>query len=315
MIMPDIFPHRSHRLRGPSFICVGPEKTGTSWLYTNLKPHPDVFLPPVKEIRYFYEVLEYPDENWKSRLSKEGDWHAQDYRSYMKERVAYYRKNPYDLLLNWRRAMWDYRFIFGRRDDDWYLSLFEDARDCISGDISPQYFSRPEQQKEKIRKLLPEVKIIILLRNPIDWCWSFARMTLIGDQKVETIPDQVFFEFFDRYKNYYPTVAAINRWYLFFSPEQIYIGFYDKLSDMPSVFYQEICNFIGIDEQRAPQKVRNTLSKPVNTGRDLPIPHRFAFYLAQSWKSEIQRLCNVFSPYPQRWLKQCVDTLDSKEAL
>ena len=312
--MPDIIPHRYHKQRGPSFICVGPEKTGTSWLYANLEPHPDIFLLPIKEIRYFYEVLEYPQENWKSRLAKEGDWHTQDYRSYMKERIAHYRKKPFDILLNWRRVVWDYRFIFGRRDDNWYLSLFDDAGSRASGDISPQYFSRPEQQKEKIRKLLPKVKILIFLRNPIDWCWSFARMTLIGDLSLENNPDEKILDFFDRYRNYYPTVTAINRWYHFFPPEQIYVGFFDMLSDSPFAFYQEICDFVGIDEQRAPQKVRNTLSKPINKGPDLPIPHRFAVYLAQSWKNEIEQLCNVFSPYPQRWLQRCIDTLGRKGA-
>jgi len=308
--MPDNLLSRPDRQRGPSFICVGPERTGTSWLYANLFLHPNVFLTPVKELRYFYDALEYPGEHWRARLSKNGDWHTDDYRAFLKERLAHYRKTPHEIFSNWRRVRWDFRFLFGRRDDEWYLSLFDAAGGRICGDISPQYFSRPEGQKEMIKKLLPHAKIIILLRDPIDWCWSFARMTLIGDRNVEDIPDESFFDFFDRYKKYYPTAAAIDRWQQYFPPEQIHIGFHDTLVEAPFIFYQTICSLIGVDEQRAPQAVLNSLSKPVNQGKDVPIPHRLALHLAKSWLDEIQQLCERFSPYPQRWLQHCLSILE-----
>lgn len=310
--MLDIDSHGGQIHHRPSFICVRPERTGTSWLYATLQPHPDIFLTPVKEIRYFYETLEYPGEGWRARLSKAGDWHARDYRAYLKERIVHYRQNPRDLFLNWRRVLWDYRYIFGKRGNNWYFSLFAGAGNRKSGDISPQYFSIPGQQKENLRKLLPNVKIIIFLRDPIDWCWSFARMTLIGNQPVENIPDEMFFDFFQRYRNYYPTVAAIDRWYRCFSREQIHIGFHDLLSDAPLSFYQKICSFIGIDEEQAPPNVLDTMSRRLNKGRDVAMPHRFAVYLAESWRKEIQQLCDVFSPYPQRWLQRSIAILDSK---
>ena len=38
---------------GPTFICIGAQKAGTTWLYENLSRHPDVVMPPMKEIHYF----------------------------------------------------------------------------------------------------------------------------------------------------------------------------------------------------------------------------------------------------------------------
>ena len=38
---------------GPDFIGVGPEKTGTTWIHSRLRRHPDVWVPPIKELRYF----------------------------------------------------------------------------------------------------------------------------------------------------------------------------------------------------------------------------------------------------------------------
>jgi hypothetical protein len=37
----------------PNFFVVGAHKAGTSFLYTHLKRHPDVFLPRIKELMYF----------------------------------------------------------------------------------------------------------------------------------------------------------------------------------------------------------------------------------------------------------------------
>ena len=36
----------------PDFLCVGAQKAGTSWLYRQLEPHPDFWMPPVKELHY-----------------------------------------------------------------------------------------------------------------------------------------------------------------------------------------------------------------------------------------------------------------------
>ncbi len=37
----------------PDFLCVGAQKGGTSWLYQQLASHPDFWMPPIKEVRYF----------------------------------------------------------------------------------------------------------------------------------------------------------------------------------------------------------------------------------------------------------------------
>ena len=291
--------------RGPAFICVGPEKTGTSWLYANLAPHPDVFLLPVKEIRYFYEVVTYPHEKWWSRLSSRGDWHAQDCRAYLRERLEYYLKRPRSIKGEWPRFAWDWRYLFGHRSDEWYFSLFAEAGQRLSGDISPQYLSLPDDQLRRICDLLPDVKVIILLRDPIDWSWSFARMSLIGKRKAEDIPDEEFRAFFDTYMNYYPTLAAIERWHQYFPPKRVHVGFYDMICEDPRRFYGQVCDFLEIDERRAPDQVQSKLSSRVNEGRNIPMPHRLELYLARNWSGEVERLCKAFTPYPQRWSQHC----------
>jgi hypothetical protein len=130
-----------HTLIRPGFICVGPEKTGSSWLYRNLKWHPEIYLPPINEIRSFYNRYAYPGEGLRDRFSARGDWHVRQYRGFLRKRFRYYLRHPHELLFHWQRTKWDLRFLFGSRNDGWYLSLFDPAGERLAGEVSPQYFS------------------------------------------------------------------------------------------------------------------------------------------------------------------------------
>ena len=135
------------------------------------------------------------------------------------------------------------------------------------------------------------VKILIFLRDPIDWSWSFARMSLIKNRSVSG--DELK-NFFLKYKNYYPTVAAIDRWKKCFPQDQIFIGFFDKLCEAPGLFYKDICNFIDV-EPKTPDL------RPVNQGPAMPMPAEARSYLQDLWLPVIEQLCQHYSPYPQKW--------------
>lgn len=48
----------------PDFLIISPPKTGTTWLATHLAKHPQIFIPPEKEVRYFDLLWKYHDLNW-----------------------------------------------------------------------------------------------------------------------------------------------------------------------------------------------------------------------------------------------------------
>lgn len=48
----------------PDFICIGAQKSATTWLYAQLRQHPQVFLPAIKELNFFYRDL---PQNWYER--------------------------------------------------------------------------------------------------------------------------------------------------------------------------------------------------------------------------------------------------------
>ena len=46
----------SHEM-GPSFLCFGSTRSGTTFLHERLREHPGIWLPPQKELRYFIMVV------------------------------------------------------------------------------------------------------------------------------------------------------------------------------------------------------------------------------------------------------------------
>ena len=44
----------------PQFLCIGAQRSGTTWLYRNLSKHPAVWMPPHKELHYFGAASWHP---------------------------------------------------------------------------------------------------------------------------------------------------------------------------------------------------------------------------------------------------------------
>jgi len=58
----------------PTFVCIGAQKAATTWLYGQLRQHPEVFLPRVKELNYFYRDL--PLERYQDHYRSATPRHA-----------------------------------------------------------------------------------------------------------------------------------------------------------------------------------------------------------------------------------------------
>jgi hypothetical protein len=57
----------SSQLKGPSFVGIGAQRAGTSWLYNCLLEHPEVYMPQ-KEVHYFDKLHKTHDINWYTNL-------------------------------------------------------------------------------------------------------------------------------------------------------------------------------------------------------------------------------------------------------
>jgi hypothetical protein len=286
-------------LTGPDFIGVGPEKTGTSWIDRQLRAHPDVKLPPVKELRYFWEKSQYPGETFLQRLAFKESWHRMQYREYGINCLKRLIRHPVQSLFKGReRLIWDYRYLMLPHDDQWYLTALDRKDKRLSGEISPQYFFRPENEIQAIHELLPACKVIISLRKPIDWIWSFAKMnTRSGFLQSE----------FGSLDNYIDTKMkkfsfskSLGYWQQYFPADQLLVLFYDQLKEDPWGYYQKICTFLGLEPEEARRAI---VGNKVNVGSKESLPEEYIEKIRTGWREDIKALSAMVPGVPSSWLE------------
>lgn len=148
-------------LRRPDFICIGMQKSGTRWLYEQLRGHPQFWMPPLKEIQFFGSRFPSPKHISGLRTKKIVDPRDRAFISRY-ESIAYDTNHPIEI----------------------YLSLFEFAGDLLTGDVTPHYSTFNEQQVDEVASVLPNVKIVLMVRDPIKRVWS-ALNDAANDGKLE----------------------------------------------------------------------------------------------------------------------------------
>lgn len=222
------------------FLGIGAQKAGTTWLWSILKSHPDVWMPPKKELHYFDRDRKYPSWSYLSekhlfdRLTGSETYHK-EFRRLLKEDLSSAVRSG-----SWRQMRWMIRFYFGSYDDSWYLSLFADGENLLKGEITPDYSLIDFEDIQAIKALLPKLKIVLLLRNPIDRAWSQVRFEytkgrfdqLNESAKIKHILDQSKVSKRSEY------VRMVSDWISVFGKESVFVGFYDEIVSNPQNLIQ-----------------------------------------------------------------------------
>lgn len=284
----------------PGFICIGPQRTGTTWLYKVLGEHPSVWLPQVKELTVLAEGNNYdvpPYSRWNFFFSK--NWHYHNMRRHLlRASVKMLLGRAGFEELGWA---WHYSVRPGARRFSlaWYSSLFENQADQLAGDISPAYYFLPEYRVKELSLHCHSLKVILFLRNPIDRIWSATRFFLEKEKGYSgTTPNDVLLRYFAYFQQtWLPYDQVIALWKKYF-PE-VFVGNFSDLQEQPQAYFREICNFLGI-----PDNIQiGLLDQKVNKSPDGKIPPDLAIHLIKQHADEIHRLAELgYCRDPQAWL-------------
>ncbi|HIF40173.1 MAG TPA: hypothetical protein EYQ74_03640 [Planctomycetes bacterium] len=131
-----------------------------------------------------------------------------------------------------------------------YARIFEPGRDCLCGEFTASYSVLPAQTKDEIRDLMPDLKLILILREPKSRAWSEAKMelTLIQERDTGTLQEGDYLDFLEsekcRERGDY--AAIIREWSARFPREQIYIGLYDDIVRDPRKLLTEVFEFLDV---------------------------------------------------------------------
>jgi hypothetical protein len=140
-----------------------------------------------------------------------------------------------------------------QRGDDWYFRQFPFRRDCFCvGEKSNSYLAH-QNAANRIRKTLPEVKLIAQLRNPVeraysDYCMLYRRGEVGSDIETHLDPTRAKDNRFLSLGMYY---QQLKRYYEIFSEDRILVLLYEQLHESPAAELARVCKFLGIEATAA----------------------------------------------------------------
>lgn len=294
----------------PNFLCIGAQRSGTSWLHANLRKHPEVWMPPIKELHYFdqKEMLDSLPLLKSSSFKRKYRYYQKNWQVFSRAIESKKRKDSLDL----ETLRWLINYSFGLRSDKWYASLFEPGKGKTIGEVTPEYGLLKEKSVAHIHELMPDAKIIFLMRNPMQRAWSHLLKNIRDEKRpIESVSEAEFIKHFNSNKsraksNYF---QIINTWNSYFPEEQFLIAFFEEIADRPEELLLRIFDFIGVKASRkyicsqTLVKKRNASSKNGIIPDRLTIPNNLARYLADIYYEEIEQLNKHFGGYTDPWLK------------
>jgi hypothetical protein len=239
----------------PNFIVIGAPRAGTTSLHYTLSQHPEICMSSFKEPNFF--------------AFRDGDFDF-EYPGLKENLISYSTASLED-----------------------YLKLFSEAKNEVAiGEISP-YYMLSHGAANRIQALIPSVKIIAVLRNPVDRAYS--HFTQDFRNSPELFPDFVKFcnlrdgSDLSRWSKYYLDISLyydqLKRYFDCFERGHIKILLYEKLISEPELFFKEVFRFLNIDESFL-------VDFSLNYNRSgIPKNKALEYFLSRnSWKSSLKKL-------------------------
>ena len=298
----------------PRFLGIGAQKAGTSWLHAMLSMHDEIWLPHLKELHYFDRKFPI-NQAGGTPASGPGQRALARHMLGRLKRIDATKLKERLSIRRWGDLAWEFRYLTGAWNDEWYASLFDGARGRLAGEITPAYSCLGEAAISHVHTLMPDAKLILLMRDPIDRAWSHARMDLarVAGRDAENVSDAEYMAHFSgsasRLRGDY--LGTIGRWRARFSEGQLFLGFYDEILANPEDLILRIFRFLGVSATKA--HIARTIRTRVNAGTQAPIPLQLHRHLASLYIDDLRTLAMQYGTYPQRWLEQCESILGATQ--
>ena len=207
----------------PNFLIIGAAKAGTTALHKYLKQHPQVYMTPTKETNFF--AFEGEEINFQGI----GDEALKD---------------------------------FSITDLESYQAQFAGVTtEKAIGEACPSYLYYP-QAANKIKKYIPDVRLIVILRNPVDRAYANFLHTVRDDR--ETHKDFALalqaeetrinnnWEWFWHYVRAGFYGKQLQHYYEIFPGDQIKVYLYEDLKADAIALLQDIFRWLEVDDTFVP---------------------------------------------------------------
>jgi hypothetical protein len=249
----------------PDFLIAGVPKAGTTALHAALAPHPDLYLAKVKEPKFFLSNGPPPTAG--------GPGDVQTYQEHV-----------------WRPA--DYEALFDPAPPGARL-----------GEATPFYLYDLDAH-DRIRKLVPDARLVLLLRDPVDrahsnWThlWNAGlepESDFLTACRAEPRRKAAGWADFWHYVSLGLYGGQVRHLFEIFPRDQVLLLRYRELKDAPAATLDRVCDFLGVrtgvlraiprenvnrhvvEDNAANRVLRGLLRAGGRFGHHFPVPLRLA---------------------------------------
>lgn len=255
----------------PNFMIIGPQRTGTTWLHANLRLHPELMLSEPKEVLFFNRLKEPEHPKFQSN---ELDWYLRCFREPLWRAAA---KMGY--------CLWHYRRPYWPR---------------MRGEASASYAALDPDVIDEIVAIQPDLKVMLMIRDPIERAWSHAKKDLVRNRKrkVDDVDEAEFRNFFaDPYQlRCAQYVENFDRWSQRLRPGHVFVGVFDDIATRPEALLREAMGFLGISSDA--RYIGELAREEVNPAGGRGIPERYRAMLAELLANDCR---NLEARFGLRW--------------
>lgn len=278
--------------------CVGATKAGTSWLYSYLADHEDCALRSVKELHYFDSLdLDFAKftlnnlENQIDRLTIKAAGLDGDEREAVLARVS--DAQALAALI-----------AAGEDNPEGYIAYLTGGSEGkkLVGDLTPAYALLSEERLSQMARLAEDVRVVFVMRDPLDRLWSHVRMNAKRqakpgqdmEQKARNMLNRIVRKGEERGvvdRGDYQTIVEKLRAVV--PEDKLYVTFFEEMVTPEGV--AALCEFLGLSYRPAQteKRVHEGIPMKMNDGQKRAAQDFLAPQYAYVEKT--------FGPLPARW--------------
>jgi hypothetical protein len=278
---------------GKLFLSVGAMKCGTTTLFQILKDHPALHFTPEKEIHYWHYISD--------KESSVLDMASREARYYKYLFIPKQRRTAANIL---KRSDWIRHYYSPIVDDEWYASLFSEAKDnqywCdfsnLTSFVSDQIWHHLKEKSEGL-------KVLYTMRSPIERLWSHVCFELTKVEK-RTFADLSSADLLKMAKRKdilaqgeYGKVLTKLKQHV--SDDCLHVQFYENtFKDLPKAI-REIELFLNVDHSHLSDEKKTLVSNATDSGK---MPDWFYEEFAAFHERIVKEILQFGLEVPESWL-------------
>lgn len=189
-----------------------------------------------------------------------------------------------------------------------YLEHFRvsEAEGATIGEITPSYCTLGVGRVRWIRRLNPDTRLLVMLRNPAEQAWSHIMMheywnAARPEQALEMSPQDLLRRIdTERVRDRTEHAAFLRRWMSVFPRDQFFVGRYERISSDPEGLLSEVLDFLDVTPPTdwSPYPLRSFFNK----GKGPSLPPAFRKLLKTHYADSIRDTQELLDVDLRAWL-------------